>query len=162
MKSDFWSEIITSLYTSESLTDEMIDKAEAELGVKLPVAYIALLRTQNGGYINFEGYPAPPDSGQTLIMVDHIMGIGAEMDILDSKWLCIEWHMPEQLVLLSGDGHWWVALDYRECGTSDEPPIVYIDNESATPVNPDKDYSEWQIAPDFATFLKGLIPTEET
>ena len=48
-------------------------------------------------------------------------------------------------MLLSGDGHYWVALDYRE-GRA-EPAVVWFDNEV------DEDI---QLAPDFLTFVEGL------
>jgi len=54
--------------------------------------------------------------------------VGVEPGILDSPELIEEWGMPKELILLNGDGHIWIALDYRN--NKDEPAVVYIDNES--------------------------------
>ncbi|MFI6483319.1 hypothetical protein ACIBH1_35690 [Nonomuraea sp. NPDC050663] len=53
--------------------------------------------------------------------------------------------MPSPSVLLAGDGHTWVALDYRE----GEPCVTWFDVELET---------ELVLAPDFRTFLAGLSP----
>jgi hypothetical protein len=49
------------------------------------------------------------------------------------------------VVLLSGDGHYWVALDYR--GSIAEPPVTLFDNDFGTEV---------VLAPDFRSFVEGL------
>jgi hypothetical protein len=51
---DFWR---SNYYNHPPLTDEMVEAAEKQLGVKLPLEYIALLRIQNGGYTKDFGYP---------------------------------------------------------------------------------------------------------
>jgi hypothetical protein len=33
--------------------------------------------------------------------------------LLDTPYLVQEWELPTPVVLLSGDGHYWIALDYR-------------------------------------------------
>jgi hypothetical protein len=50
-------------------------------------------------------------------------------------------------------GHQMIALDYRECGKQGEPRVVYVDQED--------DYSITFVAPDFATFIRGLVNGEE-
>ena len=49
--SDFWdnSEYANEEYVGDSLTDEMVESVEGELGYKLPQTYIELMRCQNGG-----------------------------------------------------------------------------------------------------------------
>ncbi|MBO4748198.1 MAG: SMI1/KNR4 family protein, partial [Clostridiales bacterium] len=71
---------LTKLYDTEDesskgyifgeLTDELISRAEANIGYKLPKSYIELLRFQNGGYISDD-----IDSWLTAIY-----GIGPEAD----------------------------------------------------------------------------------
>ena len=56
--------------------------------------------------------------------------------------------MPKGIVLLCGDGHTWVALDYRACGPTGEPPVTWFDNEME---------EEILLAPNFQTFLDGLV-----
>jgi hypothetical protein len=44
-----------------------------------------------------------------------------------------EWDLPSDLVLLCGDGHIWIALDYR--GGTPEPQVVFLDVDShSTPL----------------------------
>lgn len=49
------------------------------------------------------------------VHVDHLFGIGMgkEKGILESEYLIQEWDLPKNVVLISGDGHSWIALDYR-------------------------------------------------
>jgi hypothetical protein len=49
--SDFWddSDYAREAYVESPVTDEAIADAERELGFRLPAAYVALMRTQNGG-----------------------------------------------------------------------------------------------------------------
>ena len=55
--------------------------------------------------------------------------------------------MPDGLVLLTGDGHWWIALDYRESGPQGPPSVAWYDNEVGEDI---------QLAPNFETFVTGL------
>ena len=101
----------------------------------MPADLVALLRVQNGGYVS-EEFAACPTTRPTSWADDHvavneIAGIGdGGLSLLESPVLNKEWGQPQELVLLSGDGHWWVALDYRECGPAGEPPVVFYENES--------------------------------
>ena len=134
------------------LTEEMVARAERTLGVKLPDAYITLLRIQNGGYTT-DAFVAYPTSEPTSWAADHVpfdsmYGIGENDEgILQTAYLLREWRMPEGLVLLTGDGHWWIALDYRHSGPAGPPSIVWYDNEVGEDI---------QLAPDFVTFVEGL------
>jgi hypothetical protein len=76
------------------------------------------------------------------------MGIGpGTQTILASPYLTDEWEMPAEPVLLSGDGHWWIALDYRIRGRDGEPSVVWYDNELGEDV---------QVAATFRAFAEGL------
>ncbi|GMG78163.1 hypothetical protein ShirakiTA10_11250 [Bacillus safensis] len=46
---------------------------------------------------------------------------------MDSAYLINEWELPEGLVLISGDGHTWVVMDYRKMKKN--PSIHYFDVE---------------------------------
>jgi hypothetical protein len=139
-------------YKLEPLTDEMVKKAEEKLKIKLPQSYINILKDQNGGYIKFNSYPTdvPTSWADDHINVDYILGISLEDGILKSEYFIEEWEMPQGLVLFNGDGHTWIAFDYRH--VSSEPPIVYIDNEDEKII---------KIANHFDEFLEGLY-TEES
>jgi len=66
-----------------------------------------------------------------IISVDYIKGIGhiSGEGILLSSSLKKEWGLSNRLVYLFGDGHTWVALDYRRY-KGNEPPVVYVDLET--------------------------------
>lgn len=138
-------------YKLVPLTDEMVEDAEEELNVKLPQSYINILKEQNGGNIIFNSYPSevPTSWAEDSIHVDHILGIGKEKGILESEYLIEEWGLPNHIVLISGCGHSWIALDYRD--TKEEPPIIYIDVECNQMI---------RLAPDFDSFLNRLYKTE--
>lgn len=133
----------------EPLSDEMIEEAEEKIGVKLPSSYIGILKQQNGGYINFNAHPSniPTSWADDHVNIDHIYGIGTgeEIGILDSAYLIQEWDLPENVVLISGDGHSWIALDYREGKT--EPTVIFIDVDDEQTV---------ELASSFEVFLNGL------
>ncbi len=136
----------------QPVTDEMVQDAERRLGVKLPASYIEILKAQNGGYLRYDSYPTTVGTSwaDDHVGVDRIMGIGPGQagDMLDSPDLIQEWGMPQGIVLLSGDGHTWVALDYRACGPTGEPSVTWFDNELE---------EEVPLAPDLQTFLDGLV-----
>ena len=113
----------------QPLTDSMVTKAEEMFGVKFPDAYLAILEEQNGGHILYNAFPRSTSfaSDDAFIPVDHIKGIGTKNGILTNSYFLKEWDMPEGLILFSGDGHIWLAMDYRN--TDADPPIIYIDNE---------------------------------
>ena len=134
------------------LTDEMVARAEATLGVRLPDAYVALLRIQNGGYTAdaFQAYPAPEPTSwaDDHVPFDSMFGIGKQDEgILQNAYFLREWKMPDGLVLLTGDGHWWIALDYRRSGPAAPPSVVWYDNEVGEDV---------RLTDDFETFVLGL------
>ncbi|KIL74491.1 SMI1/KNR4 family protein [Pseudobacillus badius] len=135
----------------EPLTDEAVAKAEEILQVKLPESYIDILREQNGGYLLYDAYPTsvPTSWADDHIHVDHLKGIG-EGGILETGYLIEEWGLPKHIVLISGDGHTWIALDYRK--TSENPPVILIEDDGETII---------ELAPDFLVFLEGLCQWEE-
>ncbi|WP_244410568.1 SMI1/KNR4 family protein [Parageobacillus thermoglucosidasius] len=138
-------------YKLDTLTDEAVEKAEEILKVKLPKSYINILKVQNGGYIKFNSYPCnvPTSWANNHINVEHIWGIDEVNGILESENLIKEWGLPNNIVLISGDGHSWIALDYRKM--KENPPVIYIDIELNQIV---------EIANSFDEFLDGLYIEE--
>lgn len=145
------------------LTEQMVIEAESELGVKLPDAYVDLMRTTNGGYTHDAacGTSQPTGWAPTHVPVDVIFGIPAVGDrgafgvgsgILQTAYMTEEWGLPPGLVLLNGDGHWWIALDYRSTGPRGEPTVVWIDLERG---------EDLQLADSFASFLEQLVPADD-
>jgi hypothetical protein len=141
------------------LTDEVLEEAERVLGVELPRLYVELLRVQNGGYTSDE-LNAFPTRQSTSWADDHVpfaevFGIGRadaespDRGLLDNAYFLEEWGVPQGLVLLSGDGHWWIALDYRASSPRGEPSVYWIDTELG---------EELELAPSFDDFVRGLRP----
>lgn len=145
-------------YLQPALTDKAITRAEAKLGVRLPSAYIAALRVQNGGYVRLSEHPrgdAP---------VDCISGIGPRFpSLLKHDWGDIKSYMAEEgirrprdidgLIPFCGDGHVHYCFDYRKGGRRREPRISYIDVETFD--------TDRVVAPDFGTFVMQLRPAEK-
>ena len=147
------------------LTPEWEAQAQRELGVKLPEDLVYLLRIQNGGTVADEWSACPSDfySGGGEVPFETVMGLapasdaGGPMTMLDTAYLVQEWEMPSPIVLLDGDGHCWVALDYRACGPDGEPSVVWIDNER----DPERQLAELQLAPSFRAFIEMLKPPDD-
>jgi SMI1-KNR4 cell-wall len=149
----FW-DTKSDYLVQDALTDEALRAAEAELGVRLPEEYVALLRIRNGGVVSKQ-CSAFPTSERTSwaegwVGFNQMHGIGSDFEtILSSPYLTDEWGIPGTAVLLAGDGHWWIALDYRG---GDEPAVTWFDTEL------DQDM---QLAPSFRAFVEGLVPEED-
>lgn len=146
-------------YIEPPPTSDMIASVENELGYKLPESYIRLMRTQNGGCPANTCFPT---SEATSWADDHIaltgiFGIGREKTYslcgdLGSPFMIAEWEYPPIGIYFAdcpSAGHDMVALDYRECGPEGEPCVVHVDQED--------DYRITWLAPDFETFIQGLV-----
>lgn len=141
----------------QPLTEEMVREAERALGVTLPSALLDLLRVQNGGIVaaDHDVFPTsqPTSWSEDHVPFDDLMGIGRRggmTSLLDTPYLVEEWGMPAPLVLLSGDGHCWIGLDYRTCGRDGEPSVTWFETDLDT---------ELVLAGDFRSFVEGLTAT---
>ncbi|MET9555970.1 SMI1/KNR4 family protein [Streptomyces sp. NPDC006645] len=139
------------------LTDELVTEAERVLGVTLPTTLLDLLRLRDGGAVAPSWNAAPtgrPTSWSgTQVPFTDLMGVGrvpGSLSLLDTPYLVEEWELPSPIVLLTGDGHWWIGLDYRECGPRGEPSVTWFDAEAET---------ELPLAADFRSFVETLIPS---
>ncbi len=147
----FWED---NFYNHPPLTDQMVEQAEAMLGFKLPGSLIALLWIQNGGYT--KGFVHPMKQRTTWaedhVPLDDLGGIVLDpehetaLNLLQTEYMTKEWGLPEKQVLLSGDGHYWITLDYRH---GPEPTVAWIDVECG---------EDFQVAASFDDFLSGLVP----
>ncbi|MEI4614756.1 SMI1/KNR4 family protein [Bacillus cereus] len=152
MKSTIWAD--DDYLKLAPINDELIKKAEEVLNVKLPESYITLLKEQNGGALRLDVHPTskPNSWADDHVNVSGLYGISFdenESSILESRYLIREWEMPENIVLLSGDGHTWIALDYRN--VAENPPVIFIDNEFEEII---------ELAPNFESFLQNLTTYE--
>lgn len=67
-------------------------------------------------------------------------------NLLQTEYMTKEWGLPAKQVLLSGDGHYWITLDYRH---GSEPSVAWLDIECG---------EDMQVAASFDDFLAGLVP----
>lgn len=136
------------------LTDAAIAEAETLLGVKLPAALLDLLRIQNGGFTQGFAFPvATPTSWAAnhvplpeLFGIVTDEGVETEGNLLDTLYLGEEDGLPGGLVLLSGDGDWYLALDYRR---REVPTVSWIDVVNG---------EDLVLADSFEAFVEGLVP----
>ncbi|MGW2180371.1 SMI1/KNR4 family protein [Streptomyces sp. NPDC001732] len=132
----------------------VVQDAERRLGIRLPTSLLEILRVQNGGVVAelWNAFPTnvPTSWSENHVPLDNLMGIGrhdGQLSLLDTAYLVEEWGLPSPLVLLSGDGHWWIALDYRACGKHGEPSVTWFDADDST---------ELPLAADFKAFVEHL------
>ncbi|UDF15701.1 SMI1/KNR4 family protein [Bacillus pumilus] len=138
-------------YTLEKINEKEIAEAEKKLGVTLPDTYKKLLLEQNGGYIVHNAFPTTHSNSwaEDHIQFTHLRGIAEEDGIMESEYLIEEWDLPKGLILINGDGHTWVAMDYRK--TKENPPIHYFDLEME---------EDFKLADSFDELIKGLYTVE--
>jgi hypothetical protein len=75
---------------------------------------------------------------------------------LGSSFMIEEWGYPNIGIVICdcpSAGHDVVMLDYRLCGPEGEPSVVHVDQEN--------DYEITYLAPDFETFVRGLVDEED-
>ncbi|MGF9727138.1 SMI1/KNR4 family protein [Bacillus safensis] len=152
MKS-FWEIDEEGYHTLKKINAEEIAKSEKKLGVTLPDTYKKLILEQNGGYIVHNAFPTTHSNSwaEDHIQFNHLLGIDEDEGIMDSAYLIKEWELPEGLVLINGDGHTWVAMDYRK--TKENPAIHYLDVEME---------EDFKLADSFDEFIEGLYTVEYT
>jgi hypothetical protein len=156
-------------YAGPPITEEMIAHAEVRLGVRLPPAYLALLRLQNGGVLRRCLFRPAGDEGREFSLLI-LFGIGGNtgIDVPMSRYrpgllnegdtlsvnesLQKNWRYPAESVVLCHLGHAGILLDYRTCGPEGEPSVIYADAE--TELYPQIEISP--VAPNFAALLAGL------
>lgn len=144
-------------YTGPPLTDRMVVEAEAILGVRLPQAYIALLRERNGGTPRRRCFrtPSPTSWAPDHIAIAGLRGIGGDWGIesagsLGSAAMISEWGYPDIGIIICdmpSAGHDAVMLDYSACGGQGDPAVVYVDD----------DRSVLTLAATFAEFRDRLV-----
>jgi len=151
---EFWGE---NFYKHPPLTDSMVSAAETLLNRKLPALLIDLLKVQNGGYTKGFAYPMTEKTtwADNHVPLAELFGIVTDpsiktaQNILDNQYMVQEWGLPERQILLAGEGHWWITLDYRK---GEVPTVRWIDCEYEEDIH---------IADTFDDFIKGLMSESE-
>ncbi len=147
-------------YTGPPLDDEMVRRAEAVLGVRLPRSYVEALSQRNGGVLKRR---CCPTDFSTSWASDHfeiraLLGVGGDRGIDSpdggSSYLIEEWEYPEIGVVICdmpSGGHDAVMLDYSESGPMGEPAVAYID----------EDRVPRRISDTFDGFISRLVACDE-
>lgn len=123
-----WNDIPDDPNRLPALTDDVLTEVEGRLGVKLPDDYLESLRIQNGGYVVQRDLPIIWNGQDDIALVDSIAGVGLHKGIIESKTLLTEWGVKdERLIAFAGDGHFFLAFDYRD---GSNPNIAFIDTDT--------------------------------
>jgi hypothetical protein len=143
-------------------SEALVEQVETMLGVMLPPSYTDLMRQQNGGYIEERLVRVDIELPKQLerhvsdgyVSVGGIAGLNPVPDaygsVTQSGYMAKEWDLPDGLVLLDGDGHTWIALDYRH--VKQDPPVIFVVSGEEQHV---------PIARSFAELLNKMIPYED-
>ena len=140
---------------------ENINKAELQLGVKLPESYIQFIsegKYQDFGTMAIKISDPIPEKLKRYVKNGYIGFSGLftiDLEYDDSSIMCTSpmiklWGLPKGLVLLEGDGHTWIAFDYRK--KSIDPPIIFIES---------RDCTSMEIAKNFKDLLEKMIPWDD-
>jgi hypothetical protein len=161
---EWWEDSTTSLreYVGATPTDALVASVEDELGFRLPLSYVAMMRRHNGGIPRLNCFPtsSPTTWADDHVAVNGFFAIGRELahslcGTAGSRFWIDEWGYPD-LGLYFADcpsaGHDMIAMDYRDSGPEGDPRIVHVDQEW--------DYAVTDLAPDFAQFVRGLCDEE--
>ncbi|MEV0669504.1 SMI1/KNR4 family protein [Mycobacterium sp. NPDC050441] len=158
-----WREPDEPAYDQPRLTDELLDAAESQLGVRLPEALVALLRVKNGGVLQLR---FPLERNYNTVHYS-IRGVGPNWPRVEKEawWHDPEWGPPrpvdaEWLIPFDGDGHWDLCLDYRSSPTDSSglrlhPAVVVVDTEELEP------NIESFVAESFDDYLAQLVPPDD-
>ena len=148
MNKRIWEFDVMDEYELEDFTELTLKMVENSLGVKLPVSYVELMRIQNGGRL----FRNLIQLDQSNIRVDYLLGIGGKFDdgILKTPYMMKEWNLPNDIVLICGDGHSWIFLDYRQ--SKEIPSVSFIDVEENV---------DLKLAIDFESFIDMLVRDSE-
>ncbi|MCA1537295.1 SMI1/KNR4 family protein [Bradyrhizobium sp. NBAIM03] len=162
----FWNDCPYSLenYVEPPPTDELIASIEHEIGgYRLPAAYVDLARRHNGGMVKRNCHPMKERTGwaEDHVAIEGLFALGRTSTYslagkFGAKFMIEEWGYPPIGVGIAdtpAGGHELIMLDYRSCGKRGEPQVVYVDQED--------DCRIVVVAPDFETFIRGLVEESE-
>ena len=148
-KGEFWDE------GEKPILDLDIRIAEEKLDVKFPLSYIELLKEHNGGTLKYPNIFIE-ENDKERFTIPEIYGIDFEgeqngVGILASKYWINEVGLPEPIIILWGDYHSWIALNYGE--NAGNPSVVYFYEEY---LSDNEKWKQIKIANDFDAFLRKL------
>ncbi|KGA98586.1 hypothetical protein AJ85_20240 [Alkalihalobacillus alcalophilus ATCC 27647 = CGMCC 1.3604] len=145
---EVWKE--RSVYKpGEVLTNELLFAVETSLNLSLPTLYKQLMKIQNGGELSVPIYP----SEELPYVIHYLQEIELEKGVGLSKVFIEEFHLPNELILITGDLFSWLAFDYRL--NLDEPRVVFFYEEDGV-------WQEIEVAETFEQFIGLFIQYEES
>lgn len=138
------------VYTPE----EAVEIFEKKYGLKLPAEYIKYAGANEPWVVKLP--PCNTDStryyfGEGFYEIGSFYGLNPDKprSIFESAELVKEWKLPKKLVLIDGDGHTWLALDYRCSDT--EPKVIAIESDESNYL---------VVSNNFSDFIQSLLPYE--
>jgi hypothetical protein len=160
---NFWvkSSHSKETYECERLTDDSVAKIEKLLGYKLPVSYINLMKTKNGGTpkkCNFPLSKGKKKGSDSFVVVEGLYGISKSKNCSlggteGSKFWIREWKYPKIGVYFAdtdSGGHDMLCLDYSKNGPQGEPQVAHVLQDIPK-------YHVRIIAETFEDFIRGLV-----
>ena len=97
-----------------------------------------------------------PRGPEDHVPVSELAGIGPRIslpiglhNLWNTEYMTREWGLPPRQLLLAGDGHWWISLDYRQ---RNDPEVWWLDTAIDDGL---------RLAPNFDDFLSGLRPESD-
>jgi DNA-directed RNA polymerase subunit M/transcription elongation factor TFIIS len=133
-------------------TEERIEQFEKEHNIKLPEEYIRYAGSKHSWVVKLP--PSESEStkyyfGEGFYQIGELSGLDPDKyrSIFDSPALVQEWKLPKDLVLIDGDGHTWLALDYRDSNM--EPKVIVIESDES---------NHLLVANNFGEFIDSLLP----
>lgn len=156
LPADFWIEEPITSDDLPPLTDAILEAFQRRVALQLPPELVGLLRQRNGGGLTHTGFAM--GKGEVVTLED-LMGVSAAFDWNGISTLAeflaardedaAEWKGvvadPRRVLLLSGDGHWFAALDYGKAGNARPAQVVQLELECGAACSP--------LAPSFAALL---------
>ncbi|NHQ85570.1 SMI1/KNR4 family protein [Iodobacter sp. HSC-16F04] len=136
-------------------TEERIKMFEDEYGVRLPPEYTQYAGTNGSRVVKLPSCYNDSTQyyfGEGFYTIGEFSGIEPNpygSSIFDSASLIEEWGLPKKLLLIEGDGHTWLALDYRESSTA--PKVIVIESDEGNSL---------LVANNFKEFVESLLPYE--
>jgi len=131
---------------------------ESTLGFKLPLSYLELSQSQNGGIPKKTNHrtSSPTSWAEDHIAISGIFSIGEKVPYslcgeMGSQFMIDQWGYPAIGIYFAdcpSGGHDLLCLDYRQCGKNGEPQVVHVDQEF--------DYKITFVAINFKAFIRGL------
>jgi hypothetical protein len=143
---DFWA---LGPKSAPDITSDKVRQIEERLDIKLPTELIALLKVRNGGYTKGFVFPTQKPTSWSENCVPFYEILDLEISHLEMTYFnsieAQERRIPAKQILISGDGHFFISLDYRQ---SKNPSVAWIDTEMD---------EELQLANSFKEFMEGIV-----